>query len=313
MKAAYAKWTQLNKNLSIYFNPVGEFYIKFFLIGKIIPVNFLLDGDWSDKGKLLSCETAQVGCNLVCENRYAPILHMKLWSFEMFIVTLITAIFGLFNYYNKKRYEAYKKKTDQDNQLKKYVTLNYQSERRMKDVTTIAKDNGHRMFTVESRRGGKVQKITSPYTATGYLFMLLLRFTMEFFFVVFEVTLAMHQSQNGNWSEAFELKEYWHCLSNSDAVHAYEEGKIQETILPETNRTLWHREDVNHACTQQAAAVKCWIPYSRMKKLVLYSMFYILCIQLFLTFCEICFELMKLRKKERYEQEVFRAQRSLKN
>ena len=113
----------------------------------------------------------------------------------MFIVTLITAIFGLFNYYNKKRYEAYKKKTDQDNQLKKYVTLNYQSERRMKDVTTIAKDNGHRMFTVESRRGGKVQKITSPYTATGYLFMLLLRFTMEFFFVVFEVTLAIRVFQ----------------------------------------------------------------------------------------------------------------------
>lgn len=59
-------WDSLNRNISIYINPVGKFYLKYILLFRIIVLKVLV----LDIGEGLKCETSQVGCNLVCLNRY---------------------------------------------------------------------------------------------------------------------------------------------------------------------------------------------------------------------------------------------------
>lgn len=139
--------------------------------------------------------------------------------------------------------------------------------------------------------------------------MLILRFLAEVLCLILEISLAMHQSQKSAITETFQLNEYWHCLSNSESAHGLELDSLHLKVLPAANRTIFHTNELNHACTQQLAAVKCWIPYSRMKSLGLVFMFYVLVGQVCLTGLELLCELKRsFSKNNNREEEIRRNQ-----
>ena len=302
MKGAYSQWQKFNKSLEIYFNPIGRLYIKYVAIARFLFFSTFL-GDIGGGGDKLACDTKQIGCTVVCNNRYTPVNHHKIWAFEMFTVALINSIFYFLNYLNRKSFESYKKKLEAQSgaqnaeQNALLQPLKFTSARKRKNVQVYTNSEGNKKFSVETHRGKDI--IRSNYVAVGYFLMLALRLIAEFFFILLEISLAKHQSQKAGLWESFQLNEYWHCITNSNEMHGFESQELHDVIVPVNNRTMFYREDLTVACGQQVGSVKCWIPFSRLKTLGMQFMFYVLIVQICLTVLELLVEIKRSLSKSR--------------
>lgn len=255
-----------------YFNPIGRLYIQIQILCRVLVVQVFLDDLFGDTS--LTCETQQIGCELNCVNRFAPITHQQLWSFELFMVLLSSTIFVSFNrlnehmFHKKQKYEKTYGKQISD---MKFRSARFQ-EKELDNGSTIKKSN---------------------YITVGYILMLVIRLVLEIFCICLEYTLAKHLSQNAKPSEVFQLKENWICSTNG-VVNSEAQQMSIDLLLPPANRSeLFYRTDENVACRQQAVTVTCWIPFSRMKSLGLIFMMVVICLQTILTFCELAVELIK--------------------
>jgi len=264
--------------LENHFNVIGQFYLRVQFLFRVLVVIVFLDDLFEEVS--LECETAQFACDLVCENRFAPVMIYQIWTFELFIVLLSTCIFLLINVIHTRKHKK---------MLKYYEKCGKNPMMYELDVTKFASDRFDKKQKFKD--GQQVEVITSVYTQVGYLSMLFFRLFVEVCCIVVEASLNQHMSQNemGNF---LDLKEHWKCLVNQPSNSGYQAGLI---ALPSANRSaIWHREDPNLACITQEAAVKCWIPFSRNKALGLKLMFGVICMQTVMTFLEICLELFKM-------------------
>merc|ERR1711981_335135 len=133
--------------------------------------------------------------------------------------------------------------------------------------------------------------MTSRITRFGYIVMLMVRLCCELIFLYVENQLGKHQSQNIAFWDAFNLKESWICSTNN--VDQAAQHSLSQ-LIPIANRSeIFWTDDLNVACLQQKVTVTCWIPYSRMKSLWLWFMYFVLCISTCLTGFELAFELLR--------------------
>ena len=254
-------------DLSNFLNPIGKLYLQIQILCRVLVVIVFLDDLFKDEPNL-KCETKQVGCELVCVNRFAPISHNQLWKFELFLGMMSTTIFLIFNLLSKHQYRKIMKKeiseTKKNSKLEKYNFLH------------------------------KKHEIYSVYTTTGYIIMLVFRLCFEIICICLELSLAKHTSQNAKFSEIFDIKEQWICSVNGN-YNRLAKAESTDLLLPPANRSeLFYRYDVNEACQQQQVTVKCWIPLSRMKSVGLKFMFFVMIFQTILTFAELVFEVVKV-------------------
>ena len=267
--------SQLNQ----FFNPIGKFYMKIQLLCRVLVIVTFLDDLFGSTD--LTCETSQIGCQLTCLNRFAPITHQQLWAFELFCVMLSMVVFCGFNYYNKFLFKRYQKKHHQKNL---------------------------------QNHNNRQQSCSAPlYIVCGYKVMLIFRLACEFFSLYVEYNLSKHISQNADFYEVFQLKESWLCPAYNNPKLDYstkigeigisDQREIQMAVqkfFPDNNRSeLFYRDDMNLACAQQQVTVTCWIPFSRMKSLGLKFMYGLLVFQTILTSFELMLECFRPKKSER--------------
>ena len=236
MKDAYKQWASFNKELEVYFNPIGQLYIKYVGIFKFLVIGTFL----SDVGDGLKCETSQIGCNLVCLNRYLPINHKKLWGFEFFIVALVTSVFVVLNYFSKKAFERHTRE-GAEGEPPRYQAVEFESlGLRQRKSVAYQSQAGRNKFVVQ-KAGTKKEQIRSSYTTGGYILMLVLRLAAEVICLLLEFTLAKHQSQKHGLWERFQLNEHWDCVTNNEDTQGYEDD-MHSVVLPHANRTFFHRD-----------------------------------------------------------------------
>jgi len=258
------------------FNPIGKFYIQVISLIRVLVVTVFLDDLFEDVDKM-ECETAQIGCDLVCENRWAPIDIHRLWSFELFVILLSISVYSFINLLGEYQH--------------KKMLKHYAKERINREMYS---ENKYKSLRFEEKQlKGDEKMVISIYTRIGYISMLIFRLCCEICCLYIEAALCQHMSQNEKFTDWFQLKEYWKCLINKSGEES--EGLL---ALPLANRSsLWFREDVNNACHQQEVAVKCWIPLSRMKSLGIHFMFLVMCFQVMLTLVELGFEIYDNMRK----------------
>ena len=288
----FKKFTSFWARLSGYINPIGKFYIQWITLCRTLVIVVFLD-DLFKTMPSLECDTKQVGCQMQCQNRFAPISHMQLWRLENFISMFTIFIFIAFNVIQNIAYQKYEKKHGKNN-------LEGQRKYWLKTKTKVDK----------SGKEKRTEILKSSYTVSGYILMLGIRFLLEVYCIYLEANLGKHVSQNAKFTDIFNLKERWICPTNAEDVHGLgldESAQefqsalaglnldIMSFIVPQANRSkLFYREDVNTACSKQPNVVPCWIPHSRMMTLGIKFMFIVLMVQTMLTFCELCMELGKL-------------------
>lgn len=269
--------------LNQHFNFIGKFYLKFQLLCRVLVVEIFLD-DLFDEPEL-TCETDQIGCELTCINRFAPISHMQLWQFELMTIFFGLFVFIIFNFWNQSIHKKYVKKIERQ-EFSRGLEKNFEKMGFYKEITPIKNKDG----AEGEEEDEKEKPIKSNVTTTGYILMLVLRLIIELGFMVLEASLAKHHSQNAEIQDYLHLKESWMCPTNDDHP-----GKIRSVneLLPISNRSaLFHRLDPNMACIQQQVTVTCWIPFSRMKSLGMQFMYAVLVFQTFLTVSELIFEFL---------------------
>lgn len=195
--------TNFNKKVNTYFNPIGQLYTKYVISFRIIVVNVFLKDLFSKDG--LTCETKQVGCQLSCINRFAPINHMQIWNFELFCIALSITFFLCINLLNQHQFEKTKRKLT--NQLKN-------------DQLVSLKISENTSFRY------KHSILHSNYTVIGYIGMLSIRLALECWCLFIEMNLARNHSQNSGFMESLSLKERWLCPTYGE-VH---EGDLASGI-----------------------------------------------------------------------------------
>jgi len=195
-------------------------------------------------------------------------------------MTLMSVVvFLAFNLYNEYVITRERKKNDQNAALT--------------DRDAALKDSlARKGMRTKNRKGKEFYK--SPFTAAGYVLMLLFRLSFEIFFLWLENQLGKHQSQNTEFWNSFWLKESWQCATN-DPRQTHQDSL--DKVLPPSNRSeIFWTDDYNMACLQQQISVTCWIPLARMKSFGLIFMYWVLIISTCLTCLELAFELLKLCK-----------------
>lgn len=149
---------KFSKKIFAYYNPVGKLYAKFVFLGRILAVGVFLD-DLFKSQPSIKCDTKQVGCELSCKNRFAPVSHVQIWQFNLFLGLLSSIIFTVFNMLNQRNYESY--------------------QRRMVHKNPIYDGRGNSFeikYYWEKTKEGKTI-INSGYIAVGYIAMLVFRLT----------------------------------------------------------------------------------------------------------------------------------------
>lgn len=278
IKAILESITHIFDQIGKFFNPIGKFYIKIQIICRVLVIIVFLDDlfevEEDGSGDQLTCETDQIGCNTVCVNRFMPISMYQIWCFELFMVLMCISVFSGVNLYNKYCHR----------QMLKFYRQNYSKT----PMVTQKKFEKYKYATIKDADGQEI--LVSAFTTSGYLLMLFLRLFCELLGLFLEANLAKHLSQNSEPNEYFQIKEHWICLTNKP-----ENQLASDHILPPANRSsLYFRDDLNQACSQQDTSVKCWIPLSRMKSLGIRFMYSVLMFQTLLTCCEIIYEVIRL-------------------
>lgn len=280
------KITSTAGKIESYFNPIGRLYTKFLVVCRVLPLIAFLDDLFEDVS--LECETGQIGCNTVCENRFAPVSIYQVWCFELFLILLSVIVYSCFNLlnetYHQKMVNYYGKKLDHFSKLN-----HYNRQQSIQALSQVTKYQSLRFDIV--REKGK-ERLTSVFTISGYFLMLVFRLCCEIYCIFLEATIAKHMSQNADFRYFFQLKENWKCMTNKRDGYG---NVIDNTnILPIANRSvLFYRDDLNGACYQQDTSINCWIPLSRNKSLGLQFMYLMLLISVLLTFLEICLEISR--------------------
>merc|ERR1712178_102453 len=194
MDKIFKKITTFHKRIQGFFNPVGNLFLKYLPI-KILLVTTFLDDIFPTKPGL-SCETAQIGCQTTCINRYAPISHMQLWNFELFFILFSTILFLIFNYLNDAAYRKYKKFDELY-----LIETNGIPQQKIK-------------FWEKTRKVGRKDQtvVESKYTIVGYIIMLVFRLACQLICLYLDIELSTHISQKaGGIPEVFNIPERLIC------------------------------------------------------------------------------------------------------
>lgn len=125
--------------------------------------------------------------------------------------------------------------------------------------------------------------------------MLVIRLILEIYCIVIELELNVHHSQKSNFPELLTLNEKWLCpVYSTNLVNTPKLDASMNQFLPAKNRSiLFHRSDTVTACEQQAIFVTCWIKESRMKSYGIKFMFTVICLQTWITVCELLTEIVQ--------------------
>lgn len=106
---------------------IGKFWITFLIICRMIIIGSLGDRVYADEQSEFKCNSAQMGCNNVCFNKFSPISHLRFWGFQMIIVTLPSIIFLIYTGHKTK--EAMEKNKADIMNKKREVLLKKQIEK----------------------------------------------------------------------------------------------------------------------------------------------------------------------------------------
>ena len=226
------------KEIEAFFNPFGQYFLKYLLIKYLLLTTFL--DDIFEIEPELQCETDNIGCELSCRNRYAPISHIQLWYFEFFFVLLSLTMFVGINVLNRQAHLNFEKKKKQNESLRikteeqiPSATLSYWNKKTI-NGTTITK---------------------SKYTLIGYIKMLTFRLICQITCLYLDIELCIHSSQKaGGVPVIFNIPEHWVC-----STYNYEDPKYHDAIPPENRSKIFYRTDRVMAC-QQPRDVMCWQP-----------------------------------------------------
>jgi len=231
MKDLLAALNEIIKDITYYFNTVGQLYLKYQLIFRVLFVNILLNDIFG--GEKLICDTKQVGCEEMCVNRFAPITFKKLWELELWMVLIITGVFIIFVFANQEvvKLEKNHKRFANFMSVRKYEVDNGGEKHKIVDPEKLKKMEGD----IRVQEGGKVV-IYSRLISFGYVVMLLMRIFMELYFLNLEYELAVHQSGHKGWN-AFVLPEKYHCKTNM--LKPIETGNhyVSNYKLPDANES----------------------------------------------------------------------------
>ena len=99
-----------------YLNPIGKVYLKIVFVFRVLFIVVFLDDVFQREPKL-KCETAQIGCELSCRNRFAPISHMQIWQLELFVSMLTTMVFGFFKAVQNHEFRRFKRRHPTDEEF----------------------------------------------------------------------------------------------------------------------------------------------------------------------------------------------------
>jgi len=166
------------KKLTDISNPIGDFYIKFQTIFRILIVEVLLDDifELTADGSELECDTNQVACNEMCFNRFVPINFMKVWQIELYGVVCIIMLFATLFYASKNFFES---------------------------------ESGKKLTTRSTMTSVQHQI---------YLAGLICRLAFEIYMARIEMELGKHQTGNETFPEMFYLPEKFMCMTNKHDV-----------------------------------------------------------------------------------------------
>ena len=152
MKDLLAALNEIIKDITYYFNTVGQLYLKYQLIFRVLFVNILLNDIFG--GEKLICDTKQVGCEEMCVNRFAPITFKKLWELELWMVLIITGVFIIFVFANQEvvKLEKNHKRFASFMSVRKYEVDNGGEKHKIVDPEKLKKMEGD----IRVQEGGKV-------------------------------------------------------------------------------------------------------------------------------------------------------------
>ena len=159
------------KQVTDYLHPIGKFYVKFQLIFRVLVTAILLSDVWSS----LKCDTKQLACEEMCENRFRPITFKKLWELELFFMVITTGMFIVVKWSNHKLHKKFLKRRDAKNQNNSQKTDNFTQ----KPGLVALKSQRLKMHTVTVKNKVVEQ---SNLIDLGYLLMLIIRLSGEIWF-----------------------------------------------------------------------------------------------------------------------------------
>lgn len=273
MKEFFGVVQELTKKLANYLNKVGQFYLQFQFIFRVIFVPVVL-GDIFKLGPSLVCDTSQVGCKDMCMNRFAPITIEKLWQLELYYILFCTLIFIGFRFVNDRMWKHYNKHPEAYGGISRDIL----------------------QLRTKTHRNKNETMAYSRLITLGYFTMLVCRLVGEVGFVYLERELATHQSgiRGGPIGlNAFMLPERYTCRTNmeSDEYNALKDAQsYQRSSIFDITSELT-------ACNQQKYEVVCWIPWSHMRQKGMIFMHLVLLMGACLTICELLYLIVRMFKK----------------
>lgn len=257
------------KQVTDYLHPIGKFYVKFQLIFRVLVTAILLSDVWSS----LKCDTKQLACEEMCENRFRPITFKKLWELELFFMVITTGMFIVVKWSNHKLHKKFLKRRDAKDQNNSQETDNFTQ----KPGLVALKSQRLKMHTVTVKNKVVEQ---SNLIDLGYLLMLIIRLSGEIWFTYLERQLGTHQTGKECSVVNFNLD----CLLIPEKVSC--KTNIRETEEKAISE-IFYNPDPLEACDKQEYEVPCYIPKSWMRQKAVVFMHFVLVIGIFLTLAEL--------------------------
>lgn len=257
------------KDINVYLNTFGKFYIKYQFFMRILFMELLLSDVFTGDFNSLICDTNQVACEKMCINRFNTITFQKLWETEFYISTLVTMVFVIFEMSQRRFLKRIKSKIDKGYSKELY-----------NDGLTSSMTRGRSVTATRTRKDGEeveVQIVFSSYISTGYILMLIARLFVELWFLKIEYNLGVHQTgKTGIYAWSYDEK--YNCSTNY----------ILDTADEITNaKSMFYIGEPLEACNQNEYVVPCWIPNSILKTKGLYFMVIVLLGGILLTALEL--------------------------
>lgn len=285
MKDFISQLSSFFQEITAYLHPIGKFYVKFQLIFRVFVTAILLSDVWAS----LKCDTKQLACEEMCENRFRPITFKKLWELELFFMVITTGMFIVVKWSNHKLTKKWvKKRNSKMSKNSDNLASNRLKSQRLK------------LHTVTYKNKEIEQSILLDF---GYLLMLIVRLIGEIYFGYLERELGTHQTGELCGILSFNFN----CLLIPEKVSC--KTNIRETEETAISEIFYNPEPLE-ACDKQEYEVPCYIPKSWMRQKAVIFMHFVLMVGVILTIFELIGVIKRriskiLKKRRNQENQAF--------